>query len=171
PRRRQPTLHPRRPRTRDTLLRRARQRPLRLVHGPLQPPPRRHRARPPPPRPLGRAQRPPLFRLSLLRIDLDAPAPSPRRPRSLRPAGVARRLAHLVPPRSRHPRLSQTPRPTCCPVVMNPGRLSAFPADIREAHARWLADRDLDALDRVILAIVAFHLPSRTRDEPLVHPQ
>lgn len=54
---------------------------------------------------------------------------------------------------------------------MNSDRLSAFPADIREAHARWLADRDLDALDRVVLAIVAFHLPSRTRDEPLVHPQ
>ncbi len=48
--------------------------------------------------------------------------------------------------------------------------LTSYPPDIREAHTRWLNEHDLDALDRVILAVVAFHLPSRTQHEPLVTP-
>ena len=35
--------------------------------------------------------------------------------------------------------------------------LATFPAHIRDAHARWLATRDLAALDTVVLAIIAFH--------------
>ncbi|MEY4489100.1 MAG: hypothetical protein RIQ79_1608 [Verrucomicrobiota bacterium] len=39
--------------------------------------------------------------------------------------------------------------------------LSAFPAPVREAHARWLEHRDPVALDSVVLAIVAYHRPNR----------
>jgi acyl carrier protein len=41
--------------------------------------------------------------------------------------------------------------------------LASFPPAVREAHARWLDARDLDALDAVVLAIVVFHQPSQTR--------
>lgn len=50
---------------------------------------------------------------------------------------------------------------------MNDAPLAKFPAEIRDAHARWLAARDADALDRVITAIVARHLPGRVPGEPL----
>lgn len=50
---------------------------------------------------------------------------------------------------------------------MNAETLSSFPAEIREAHARWQTDHNVEALDRVILAVVAFHLPSRIQNEPL----
>jgi len=40
--------------------------------------------------------------------------------------------------------------------------LAAFPVDIRDAHQTWLAQRDLAALDTVVLAIVAFHRPNRS---------
>lgn len=39
--------------------------------------------------------------------------------------------------------------------------LASFPPATREAHARWLDQRDLAALDAVVLAIVAFHRPRR----------
>lgn len=45
--------------------------------------------------------------------------------------------------------------------------LSKFPAEIQQAHERWLAERDVDALDRVIVAVVAHHLPSRMQNQPL----
>ena len=41
--------------------------------------------------------------------------------------------------------------------------LATFPSVVREAHARWLASRDLVALDTVILGIVAHHRPHRER--------
>ena len=41
--------------------------------------------------------------------------------------------------------------------------LSSFATHIKEAHAQWLAQHDLDALDRVIIAIVAFHRPGRSQ--------
>lgn len=41
--------------------------------------------------------------------------------------------------------------------------LAAFPPPVREAHARWLAQRDPAALDVVVLAIVAYHRPDRAR--------
>jgi acyl carrier protein len=44
--------------------------------------------------------------------------------------------------------------------------LAAFSPSVREAHARWLAARDLDALDVVVLAIVAFHRGRRAIFDP-----
>jgi acyl carrier protein len=41
--------------------------------------------------------------------------------------------------------------------------LSSFPTPIKEAHAAWIERHDLDALDRVVIAIVAFHRPGRTQ--------
>lgn len=42
-----------------------------------------------------------------------------------------------------------------------PPQLAAFPVATREAYARWREQRDIAALDQVILAIVAFHRPHR----------
>jgi acyl carrier protein len=41
--------------------------------------------------------------------------------------------------------------------------LASFPLEVRDAHARWLANHDLAALDIVVLAIVAHHRTSRSR--------
>lgn len=41
--------------------------------------------------------------------------------------------------------------------------LASFPPEVRDAHARWLAERDPAALDVVVLAIVAHHRTSRAR--------
>ena len=40
--------------------------------------------------------------------------------------------------------------------------LASFPSKIRDAHQLWLTQRDLAALDTVVLAIVAFHRPNRS---------
>jgi acyl carrier protein len=40
--------------------------------------------------------------------------------------------------------------------------LASFPPEVRAAHARWIVDRDLVALDIVVLAIVAHHRNSRS---------
>lgn len=45
--------------------------------------------------------------------------------------------------------------------MSSPDPLATFPTPVREAHARWLATRDLAALDTVVLAIVAFHRSNR----------
>lgn len=47
--------------------------------------------------------------------------------------------------------------------MSSPDPLATFPATVREAHARWLATRDLDALDGVVLAIVSFHRGKHSR--------
>jgi acyl carrier protein len=39
--------------------------------------------------------------------------------------------------------------------------LSSFPPSIKEAHATWVTKHDQAALDRVIMAIVAYHRPGR----------
>lgn len=41
--------------------------------------------------------------------------------------------------------------------------LATFPPAVREAHARWLGQHDPAALDTVVLAIVAYHRPNRSR--------
>lgn len=41
--------------------------------------------------------------------------------------------------------------------------LAAFPPSVRDAHALWQNHRDLAALDTVVLAIVAYHRPNRSR--------
>jgi acyl carrier protein len=43
--------------------------------------------------------------------------------------------------------------------------LATFPDHVREAHARWLATRDPEALAIVVIAIVAYHRPDRQRLE------
>lgn len=48
--------------------------------------------------------------------------------------------------------------------------LAAFPSDIRDAHARWIAQRDFSALDAVILAIIAYHRPHRAQFTNAVLP-
>lgn len=53
---------------------------------------------------------------------------------------------------------------------MSTAPLSRFPEDIRQAHARWQQTGAPDALDQVVLAIVAHHLPGRTHGAPLVYP-
>ncbi|MFH1496418.1 MAG: acyl carrier protein [Verrucomicrobiota bacterium] len=50
---------------------------------------------------------------------------------------------------------------------MTDASLAHFPPDIRQAHARWLATHDPDALDLVIEAVVARHLPGREPGQPL----
>lgn len=40
--------------------------------------------------------------------------------------------------------------------------LSAFPASVRDDHARWLEHRDPAALDSVVIAIIAYHRPNRS---------
>lgn len=45
--------------------------------------------------------------------------------------------------------------------MSSPDPLASFPPDIQAAHRRWLASRDLAALDSVVLAVVAFHRPKR----------
>jgi acyl carrier protein len=51
------------------------------------------------------------------------------------------------------------------------GPLDTFPAPVRDAHARFLATGDLDALDTVVLAIVRDHQPERARaSTPAVLP-
>lgn len=45
--------------------------------------------------------------------------------------------------------------------------LAKFPSEIQQAHERWLNGRELAALDAVLLAVVAYHLPSREQHEPL----
>lgn len=49
--------------------------------------------------------------------------------------------------------------------MSSPDPLATFPPSVREAHARWLATRDLPALDTVMLAIVAFHRSHRARSD------
>lgn len=50
---------------------------------------------------------------------------------------------------------------------MSTAPLAKFPDHIREAHDRWLQTRDAADADRVILAVVAHHLPSRSPKDPL----
>jgi acyl carrier protein len=45
--------------------------------------------------------------------------------------------------------------------MSSPSPLSSFPPDIKEAHAAWITRHDQEALDRVIIAIVAYHRPGR----------
>lgn len=51
-----------------------------------------------------------------------------------------------------------------------PHPLAKFPPEIRDAHDRWLAHHDDHALDRVVLSIVAHHLPSRIPHDDLTQP-
>lgn len=44
--------------------------------------------------------------------------------------------------------------------------LASFPPSVRDAQARWLATRDLAALDSVVLAVVAYHRPGRAQPPP-----
>ncbi|MBC8039927.1 MAG: acyl carrier protein [Opitutaceae bacterium] len=40
--------------------------------------------------------------------------------------------------------------------------LASFPSPIKDAHQRWLSNRDINDLDTVVLAIVAYHRPNRS---------
>ncbi len=53
--------------------------------------------------------------------------------------------------------------------MSTPSPLASFPASVRDAHARWLADRDPAALDTVVLGVVIYHSPRR--DELSVAPE
>lgn len=49
--------------------------------------------------------------------------------------------------------------------------LAKFPSAVRDAHARFLATRDVDALDVVVLAIIRDHQPAEARaNTPAVPP-
>ncbi len=52
------------------------------------------------------------------------------------------------------------------PVTSKPQKscpLAKFPNEVRDAHARFLAAADVDALDIVVLAIVRDHQPAQAR--------
>jgi acyl carrier protein len=49
------------------------------------------------------------------------------------------------------------------PAPKKSGPLDKFPSSVRDAHARFLATGDIDALDTVVLAIVRDHQPAEAR--------
>ena len=49
------------------------------------------------------------------------------------------------------------------PKSQKSGPLDKFPAEVREAHARFLANGDVDSLDTVVLAVVRDHQPAHAR--------
>ncbi len=49
------------------------------------------------------------------------------------------------------------------PAKAKTSPLAKFPAEVRDAHARFLLTRDADALDTVVLAIVRDHQPPAVR--------
>ena len=49
------------------------------------------------------------------------------------------------------------------PKSQKSGPLDKFPAEVREAHARFLASGDVDSLDTVVLAVVRDHQPAHAR--------
>jgi acyl carrier protein len=56
-----------------------------------------------------------------------------------------------------------TPSAPAKPKPVKSGPLDKFPAAVRDAHARFLATGDIDALDTVVLAIVRDHQPAEAR--------
>lgn len=57
------------------------------------------------------------------------------------------------------------------PKSPKPSPLAKFPSTVRDAHARFVATRDVDALDIVVLAIVRDHQPPEARAKtPAVPP-
>jgi len=52
-------------------------------------------------------------------------------------------------------------------MTTEPYPLAKFPPEIRDAHTRWVVTHDLAALDTVVLAVVAHHLPSRIAGDAL----
>lgn len=57
-----------------------------------------------------------------------------------------------------------TPPTPVTPTPKKSGALDKFPLAVREAHARFLATGDVDALDAVVLAVVRDHQPKHARD-------
>lgn len=57
---------------------------------------------------------------------------------------------------------STSPTPSK-PKSPKSGPLDKFSVEVREAHARFLANGDVDALDTVVLAVVRDHQPAHAR--------